>query len=315
MKFTHKSVVFGILFCLFSCSKDNYEPFQPTEWQYEKYSNSHVLPGDDFYRFVCGKGIETQGSDSWAPFSRWNKQNDDFAEQSLRDDNQNPVPILRRLNELRTQASSHITEATTRMRERLNDIDERTKDMDFPEKVAEYYKSGYNFFITRTTLLYGHSFGISTIAMYEGMMQEWTTEQLMLAGIKEKYEELLPKARIFEKYLLDNIKTGGESVQDLNAEDSEQCRWLKDYVESFVSTKANNSAFERFATALGNKNPIFVPINDETRQYFELIDKMDVEMKKNADAFLWCVAVSSDLDLIFKANDHPNFIPKFPDRR
>ena len=307
MKFLRTFFVFGILTCLTSCSKDSIDPYTPTEWQYEKYSDASILPGDDFYRFVCGKGIASKGSDSWAPIFRWGQQDADFALQALSDEKSNPVPVINRLNELKEKAPEHIAEAFAGMRERLDGIKERTKDMDFPEKAAEYYKNGYSIFMITPLFLYGHTFGINCTAVYMGILQDCTNEQLESAGIKEKYDELLPKARKFEKYLLDNIKDEGESIEDLDAGDSEDCRCLKDYVESFAHTKADNSAFERFASALGNQNPIFVPSGDATRQYFELVDKMDAEMKEAADAFLWCAAVSLDMDFILKADMQANF--------
>lgn len=307
MKILQISIVLGLLLCLSSCSKDKFEPYNPTEWQFDKYSDSGILPGDDFYRFVCGKGIASEGLDSWAPFSRWAQQGNDYQIEAFSDKNDTPVPVIKRINELRAEAPNHTAEAFASMRERLDGIKERTKGKGFPEKAAEYTKNGYALFYVRPTLLYGHTFGMGASAVYIGMLQDLTDEQLSSAGIKVEYEHLLPKARKFEKYLLDNIKDEGESIEDIDAGDAEECRRLKDYVESFASTKAGDSALERFASALGNQNPIFVPSDDATRQYFELVDKMDAEMAEAADAFLWCVAVCYDMDLILKSDELPNF--------
>ena len=97
MKFSHIFFVLGILLCLSSCSKDNFEPYIPTEWQYDKYSDSSILPGDDFYRFVCGKGIVSEGADFWTPFSCWNKQESDYEELAFSDgvDNAHIVSSLK----------------------------------------------------------------------------------------------------------------------------------------------------------------------------------------------------------------------------
>ena len=147
MKFSHIFFVLGILLSLSSCSKDNFEPYIPTEWQYDKYSDSSILPGDDFYRFVCGKGIVAEGSDSWTPFSRWKKQEMDFMELAFSDGDDNPVPAIKRLNELKAALSGdkeeHVAEAFTSMSERLNGIESRVRDKGFIEKAAEYYKNGY----------------------------------------------------------------------------------------------------------------------------------------------------------------------------
>ena len=310
MKFTHLFIVFSILLCLSSCSKEDFEPYEPTIWQYDRYSDSEILPGDDFYRFVCGKGIMSEGTDSWAPLSRWNKQESDYMKQAFSDGTDNPVPVLKRLNELKAAASSeeNIAAAFARMRERLDGIDERTKNKEFPEKAAEYCRNGYPFFLVNPMLLDGHKFGFSTTAVYMGMLQDLTEEQLDSAGIKDEYKRLLPKARLFEKYLLDNIRDDGKSIDDLDADYSEECRRLMDYVESFTSTKAGSGASDRFASALGNRNPVFVPSNNATKQYFELVGKMtEPEMKETADAFLWCVAVSFDIDLILHAAKQANF--------
>ena len=310
MKFTHIFFAFGISLCLLSCSGDRYEPYKPSEWRYDRYSDSGILPGDDFYRFVCGKGIASEGSDSWAPFSCWDKQESDYAELAFSDGHDNPVPVLKRLNELKDAASNkeRIPAAFASMRERLNGIDESTRDKEFPEKAAEYCRNGYTLFLVNPMILDGHKFGFSATAVYLGMLQDLPEEQLKLAGIKDEYTKKMPKARMFEKYLLDNIKDGGESIDDLDAGNSEECRQLKEYVGSYASTKAGNSALERFAAALGNRNPAFVPANDATRQYFELVDKMETaEMKEAADAFLWCAAVSFDIDLILNSDTQANF--------
>ena len=306
MKILQISIVLGLLLCLSSCSKDKIEPYNPTEWRFDKYSDSSILPGDDFYRFACGKGIASEGSDSWAPFSRWGKQQSDYEVLALSDEADNPVPVFKRINELRTEAPNHVAEAFASMRERLDGIESRTGNKGFPEKAAEYYRNGYILFHVNPMILYGHKFGIGTTAVYNGTLLDWTGQQLETAGIKEKYDKLLPKAQMFQKYLLDNIKVGEESIDDLDAGDSEECRQLKACVESFAKTKAGDSAIERFAVALGNRNPDFVPADDATRQYFELVDKMeDAEMKEAADAFLWCSAVSWDMDFILNA-DTPN---------
>lgn len=309
MKFSHVFYVSGILLCLSSCSKDRIEPYCPTEWQFDKYSDSSILPGDDFYGFVCGKGIDSEGSDSWAPLQRWGKQAQDYTELSLSDGDDNPVPVLKRLNELKNGASSEerISASFASMRERLNGIEDRAGDKDFPEKAAEYCKDGYTIFFASPLLLDGHKFGLKITAVYAGLVQDWTGEQLDVAGVKDKYTTLLPKARMFEKYLADNIKDEGETIDAFDADDPEECRQLKEYADSYARTKAGSSALERFASALGSRNPDFVPSDDISRQYFELVDKMEgTEMKKAADAFLWCAAVSYDMDLIFHAETQFN---------
>ena len=300
MKFSHIFFVLGILLCLSSCSKDNFEPYIPTEWQYDKYSDSSILPGDDFYRFVCGKGIATEGSDSWAPLSCWLKQQEDYTNLIYSESDDNPVPVLKRLNELKKAAVSEEQKyaAFASMRERLNGIEERTRGKEFPEKAAEYFRNGYLLFYVYPKDLDGHKFGFLLNVHFDNVLRDWNQQQLEFAGIKDKYNKLLPKARIFEKYLWDNIKGNGESIQNLNAGIFEECRQLKEYVESFTRTKAGSNAFERFASAIGNRNPDFVPSDDMTSQFFELIDKMDAEMKEAADAFLWCASASLDIKLI-----------------
>ena len=309
MKITHLFFAVGMLLCLSSCSNDDYETYEPTEWQYDKYSDSGVLPGDDFYRFVCGKGIAAEGSDFWTPLHRWIQQEKDYANLALSDGDDNPVPVLKRLNELKNISLSdeRMSAAFARMRDRLNGIDNRTGNKGFPEKAAEYCKSGYPFFYVRPILLDGHRFGLSTTAVFMGMVQDLEEQQLDMAGIKDKYNNLLPKARIFEKYLLDNIKDEGESIDDLDAGNYEECRKIKKYVESYKSTRANSDALSSFAVALGNQNPDFVPADSITSQYFGLVDKMDTKMREAADAFLWCAAVSYDMELILHPDAQVDF--------
>ena len=129
MKFNKIFFAFGILLCLSSCSKNGYDPYIPTKWQYDRYQDTSILPGDDFYRFVCGKGIASEGADSWTPFSCWKKQESDYTELAFSDGDDNPVPVLKRLNELKKKASSEeqIAAAFASMRERLNGIEERIR--------------------------------------------------------------------------------------------------------------------------------------------------------------------------------------------
>ena len=311
MKFTHLTYAFGMLLCLLACSRDECEPYKPAEWQYDRYKDTSILPGDDFYRFVCGKGIDTEGSDSWTPLYCWNKQEDDYSKLAFSDGDDNPVPVLKKLNELKNGDSSEerMTAAFASMRNRLDGINDRTKNEGFPEKAAEYCRNGYVPFLFRTVNLDGHRFGLGTTAVFAGMLQNWTEQQLDMAGIKDEYNDLLPKARVFEQYLWDNIRDDGESIDELDAGIPEQCRRMKKYVESYGKSKAGSSAFSRFALALGNRNPDFVPSDSMTMQYFALVDKMmgDDVMKEAADAFLWCTAASFDIELILHPGEQANF--------
>lgn len=309
MKSTHLIYALGMLLCLSSCSDDEYEYYEPTEWQYDKYSDSGIMPGDDFYRFVCGKGIAAEGADSWAPLQCWIKQEKDYSSLALSDGADNPVPVLKRLNELKEASLSEerVSAAFARMRDRLDGINARVGNKEFPDKAAEYCRRGYPLFLVRPQLLDGHRFGISTTAVFMGMVQDLPEAQLEMAGVTEKYHYLLPKAKMFEKYLLDNIKDEGESIDDLDVGNSEECRRMKKYLDAHKSTKATD-ALNGFALALGNQNPDFFPADDMTRQYFELVDKIaDAEMREAADAFLWCAAVSYDMDLILHPNAQVNF--------
>ena len=298
-----------MLLCLSSCSKDEYEPYEPTEWQYDKYSDSDILPGDDFYRFVCGKGIVAEGADFWTPLHCWVKQEKDYSELAFSDGDDNPVPVLKRINELKDVSLSEerMSAAFARMRERLNGID-RIANKGFAEKAAEYCRNGYPLFHISPKLLDGHRFGLSVTAVFLGMVQDLEEPQLDMAGIKDEYNNLLPKARMFEKYLCDNIKDSGESIDDLDASNPEECRKMKKYVESYKSAKESSDALNSFALALGNQNPDFVPADSTTMQYFELVDKMaDTEMKEAAEAFLWCAAVCYDMDLILHPDTQVDF--------
>lgn len=102
------------------------------------------------------------------------------------DGDDNPVPAIKRLNELKTAASSeeNIATAFACMRERLNGIDERVRDKGFIEKAAEYYKNGYSLFVVTPMNLDGHKFGLGVCVGFEGMLTDWTEEQLAMAGIK-----------------------------------------------------------------------------------------------------------------------------------
>ena len=288
-----------------SCTKDSDDPYIPSEWRYDKYSDKDILPGDDFYRFVCGRGIATEGADSWAPVPIMNKQTDDYMNLSFSDDDDNPVPVLKRLNELKKEVGSspaNRAAAFAAILPRLNKIKRLEKIGDFPAKLAEYQRNGYSFFIFLTRELDGHKFGIIVSAVLNGMLQDLSEELLAEAGInKDEYDRRLNDARRFEQYILENIGDGGVSIADLDAGDVGECRQLKEYVASFAATKADAGAFARFSEALGNRNPDFIPSDEVTRQYFELMDKVGQELPDAlaaADAYLWCAAVSHDIDIL-----------------
>ncbi len=300
-----------ILFSLGSCSNDDFEPYIPSEWKYDQYADVNILPGDDFYRYVCGKGITAEGSDVWAPIPQWKKQESDYIKLAFSVDNSNPVPVLRRINELRVAYASpqpHLEDAFALMRQRLADIGDLKDIKEYPGKLAQYCCNGYNLLYVQSKVLEGHKFGIGVTAVYEGMIQDWPEEQLRETGIYYEYRNRLPKAREFEQYLIDNIKDGGVSINRLDANNPEECRQINEYIANTLSpTKASVNAFGRFAEALGNANPDFVPTDANTRQYFELLDKTGNDMLEAANAFLWCMAVSYDLDMMF----HPDTLINF----
>ncbi len=295
--------VLGVLFL--SCTKDSDEPYVPSEWRYDKYSDTEILPGDDFYRFVCGRGIGTEGADSWAPIPVLNKQTFDYMNLAYSDDDDNPVPVLKRLNELKKEIGSspaNRAAAFAAILPRLNRISRLENIEDFPAKLAEYYRNGYDFIILLPIDLDGHRFGMLVSADWTGLLLDWSEEQLAEAGIrKDEYDSRLKEARRFVLYFQDNIEEGGESVAYLDAGVAGECRQLKEYVASFAATKADIGAFARFSEALGNRNPDFIPATENDRKYFELMDRVGQELPDAAaaaDAYLWCMAVSRDIDIL-----------------
>ena len=315
MKFLKYCSVLAIIFCLFSCSKIEDDPYVPSEWAYDRYSDASVVPGDDFYHYVCGLGIDGPGADSWAPLQVWAKQAQDFSSLAYSDGADNPVPVMKRLNELKSSLVSreNMEDAYAQMRERLSGIEEIKDIRDYPQTIARLTREGYYFFYVNTKYLDGHKFGILVTAIYNGMVNDWNEEWLKEAGIYDEYTRRLPKAREFEQYLNDHIKVeGGESLADLDANVPEECARIKEFIARNTSrTKAAGSAFERFGAALGNENPDFVPTDDVTRQYFEAIDGMGNDMVDAANAFLWCVAASIDINILFEPETMINFLMVF----
>lgn len=303
------------MFCLCSCTKDSYEPYRPSEWKYDRYSEASILPGNDFYRYVCGLGIAEPGADAWAPIPTWTRQAQDFSNLAYSEGADNPVPVLKRLNELKSACASHenMDEAFAQLRKRLSGIGELKDIKDYPQAVARCARDGYNFFYVQSQNLDGHKFGIKVTAIYDGLLNDWDEEWLKEAGIYEEYTRLMPKAREFERYLKDNIKLdGGASISRLDAGVPDECQQIKEYIARTASaTKAADGAFGRFSAALGNANPDFVPTDDATRQYFELIDGMGNDMLEAANAFLWCSAASLDINVLFEPETMINFLIVF----
>lgn len=207
--------VIAVLFCLCSCNIDGPDPYILSEWKYDRYSDISIMPGSDFYRYVCGRGISEPGADAWAPVPRWTRQTEDFSSLAYSEGDDNPVPVIRRLNELKSVCTSreNMEEAFVQLRKRLSGISEFTDIKDYPQAVARCTREGYNFFYVQTQNLDGHKFGIKVTAIYDGLLADWKEEWLKEAGIYDEYTRLLPKAREFEKYLKDNIKLdGGENL-------------------------------------------------------------------------------------------------------
>ena len=304
MKILRTCSVLAVLLCLCACSKDNYDPYIPSEWKYDRYSDTGIVPGNDFYRHVCGLGIAEPGVDAWAPIPCWTRQAQDFSSLAYSEGADNPVPVMRKMNELKSACASreNMEEAFARLRERLSGIGKLKDISDYPQALARCARQGYNFFYVQSQNLDGHKFGIKVTAIYDGLLQDWNEEWLREAGIYDEYTRLMPKAREFERYLKDNIKPDDtKSISSLNAGVPAECMQIKEYIAGTASaTKAADGAFSRFAAALGNANPDFVPTDDVTRQYFELIDRMGNDMLEAASAFLWCSAASLDINILFE---------------
>lgn len=303
------------LLCLCSCIKDIPDPYIPSEWKYDRYSDTGIIPGDDFYRYVCGLGIAEPGADAWAPIPTWTRQTQDFSNLAYSEGTDNPVPVMRRLNELKSACFSHqnMEEAFALMRERLSGIGKMTDIKDYPQAAARCTRDGYNLFFVQSRNLDGHKFGIMVTAVYDGLVADWKEEWLKEAGIYDEYTRLQPKAREFVQYLKDNIKIdGGESLTSLDAGVPDECRQIKKIIaRSASSTKAADGAFARFGAALGNANPDFAPTDEVTRQYFELIDGMGNDMLEAANAFLWCSAASLDINVLFDPGTMINYLTVF----
>ena len=315
MKIQRTCYILAAIFCLCSCSKDKPDPYIPTEWKYDRYSDTGIIPGNDFYRYVCGLGIAAPGADAWAPVPCWTGQTQEFSTLVYSEGADNPVPVMRRLNELKSACVSHenMEEAYAQLRKRLSGIGRFNDIKDYPQAVARCTREGYNFFYVKSLNLDGHKFGIQVTAIYDGLVADWSEEWLKEAGIYDEYTSLLPKARKFEQYLKDNIiLEGAETLSSLNANKPDECMQIKEYVSRTDSqTKAADDAFARFGAALGNANPDFIPTDDATRQYFELIDGMGNDMLEAANAFLWCAAASLDISVMFEPENMVNFLISF----
>ena len=296
MKLLRTFSALAVLFCLCSCVKDSDVPYIPSEWEYDSYSDAGIIPGNDFYRYVCGLGIAEPGADAWAPIPTWTRQTQDFSNLAYSEGPDNPVPVMRRLNELKSACASHqnMEEAFVLMRERLSGIGKIQDIKDYPQAVARCTRDGYNFFYIQPRNLDGHKFGIMVTAVYDGLVADWKEEWLKEAGIYDEYTRLLPKAREFVQYMKDNIRLeGGLAPSSLDA------------------GIPADGAFARFAAALGNANPDFVPTDDATRQYFELVDGMGNDMLEAANAFLWCSAASLDINVLFDPGTMINYLTVF----
>ena len=315
MKILRTFSIIAVFFCLCSCTKDDPDPYKPSEWKYDRYSDTSIVPGNDFYRYVCGLGIAEPGADAWAPVPTWTRQTQDFSNLAYSEGADNPVPVMRRLNELKSACFSHenMEEAFVLMRERLSGIGKIKDIKDYPQAVAKCTRDGYNFFYIQSQNLDGHKFGIMVTAVYDGLVADWKEEWLKEAGIYDEYTRLLPKAREFVQYLKDNIKLDSDvTLSSLDAGVPEECKQLKENVaRAAAATKASDGAFARFAAALGNANPDFVPTDDGTRQYFELIDGMGNDMLEAANAFLWCAAASLDINVLFDPGTMINYLTVF----
>ena len=279
------------------------------------YSDAGIIPGNDFYRHVCGLGIAEPGADAWAPVPCWTRQTQDFSNLAYSEGADNPVPVMKKLNELKNACALHenMEEAFAQLRKRLSGISKLNDISDYPQAVARCVRQGYNFFYVQSQNLDGHKFGIMVTAIYDGLLADWNEEWLKEAGIYDEYTRLLPKAREFEQYLKDNIRLdGGETLSRLDAGVPDDCMQIREYIARTVpSTKSADGAFGRFAAALGNANPDFVPTDDATRQYFELIDGMGNDMLEAANAFIWCSAASLDINVLFEPETMINHLMVF----
>ncbi|MCQ2143674.1 MAG: hypothetical protein MJY56_06370, partial [Bacteroidales bacterium] len=270
------------LTALVSCHKEI--PYEPEQWELDKYSNPDVRAGDDFYNFVNGRGLDGQGSDDWTVFARWKKHSEDFTDRIYDDTPGNPIPEMARLIELRDDAVefNSYDRSVEDMYGRLGKIGRMEDISELPEAFADYTLMGYKLLMIEPVSIGGRRYGICPMVIPAKMCPELSREDIEYLGLD--YDEYAAKYELASKaegYILSKIQPK-EEISMLKADPgvaSDLCA-MNEYIEKTrrLMTKAGGSALERFAARLGNKNPDFVVLDETSRLFFELLDKMDGSM-------------------------------------
>ena len=300
-----------------SCS-DDVDNYEPTPWEYDKYAVESIRPGDDFYRFVCGDGISSPGSDAWAPLQLWQQQSNDFSDAVFNDDADNPVPAFRRITELRAQigTADNVGKFASSLKQRLSTVASSKSIKDVPATLARATRDGFLLFYIQPKLLDGRKVATCPFLGYpfnQIPAETFTADEKQIltdAGLYDEYVAKFAQAQEMYDYLNSKLKPRQQSIKGLDASNADDCRQLVSYMRKHRRNVAGTgtSALDRFAQALGNKNPNFVPLDEATDKFFGLLDTLDESWLDKLNALIWCECLTLDLRLYVEHESSPMFV-------
>ncbi len=295
---------------LMGCTKDT--PLDDKPWEFEQYGDGSVHPGDNFYRYVSGNGLNGPGSDSWAMFGIWGGQEEDFTSKMYSPDG--PIDVVARLLQLQNEPEEdYLAKAIPEARKRLAAIGNMKDISELPDELARLAGMGNMLITLRGQVVDGRAFVICPQATVMGMLDEVSPESLEKIGIDpEEYAHRFALAQEIDRIIMDKIaRLGAESSSRLDADNPDDAMKLRAIInDSRAATRSGGGVAAKFGEAVGNRNPMFMPVDDVSIVFFDVMDELKDSDVDRANAYFWCIELAYEASVIFSRETIPPvFLP------
>ena len=296
---------------LTGCTKDN--PLDDSPWEFEQYGDVSVHPGDNFYQYVSGNGLNGPGSDSWAMFGIWGGQEEEFTKR-LYSDGEGSIDVVARLIQLQNEPEEDcLAKAIPETQKRLATIGNMKDISELPDELARLAGMGNMLITLRGQVVDGRAFIMCPQATVMGMLEEVTPDRLEKLGIdQEEYARRFALAQEMDRLIMDRIaQYGAESDSELDANDPDDALRLRAIIKDRkAATKAYGDVATRLGEAVGNQNPMFMPVDDVSIAFFDVMDELENGDLECANAYFWCIELAYEASVIFSRESIPPvFLP------
>lgn len=299
-----------------SCKDDNIAIYEPITWNFEQYENHDIRPGDDFYRYVCGNGISDENSALWTPLTRWTQQSEDFLNIFYNDKSDNPIPVIKRINELRASVGSpdNTNIFISNLKQRLSSIQQAESMKEIPLMLAEITKAGYQFVFLQSNVEEGRKLGIAAFVTIPLEVKdpdsffEHEKNLLIQCGLLDEYLEKYALAAEMIKYFNAHIKA--QNTNELQSMERANVRAGDGTRQSLLRSAETSISLEKFAEGLDDKRMDISPAEEMSSQFFQQLDQLDDSWTEKMNALIWCYCVYYDISIYANIDSYPMlFLP------